>query len=335
MMNTERNLQIDNIKGLLILLVVVGHMLSMDFRDSNIVSSVLYAVIYSFHMPCFIFISGHLLNGKYLENHQMSNHMILIYYILGCILIMVTSSILTHRFVIVNPCRPPVAMWYLLSLFWMRLIAPWIIKVRWAIPICIIASLVAGTIDCVADEFSISRTICLLPYYIIGLTVNKDMLTKMRILRKGYKVLIALFAVVLESIFLIMFIKGGVNYSVLRLKCSYSESGVSDCYGMLMRMVMVLVAITVCCTLFVFVTEKECFLTKWGRNSLSVYLLHIVLFLVIRKFMCFSESFYGNSLSTLMAVAMAVGIVLVLSTDTVSRGLNSITNIIGKITFKQ
>lgn len=52
----KRLYYIDNLRGLLIILVVLGHCiqnLDLDF-DHNIV----FRYIYSFHMPLFMFISG-------------------------------------------------------------------------------------------------------------------------------------------------------------------------------------------------------------------------------------------------------------------------------------
>lgn len=56
-MVVERNRSIDAIKGILIFLVVVGHIL-LGTLDENIFRY----VIYFFHMPAFFFVSGYLLN---------------------------------------------------------------------------------------------------------------------------------------------------------------------------------------------------------------------------------------------------------------------------------
>lgn len=49
-----RNYRMDNIKSFLILCVVLGHMLELSGTGGW------YRVIYSFHMPAFIFVSGFL-----------------------------------------------------------------------------------------------------------------------------------------------------------------------------------------------------------------------------------------------------------------------------------
>lgn len=53
----ERNLKLDNAKGILITLVVIGHMLLPIQGTTRGVTNFFY-VIYAFHMPAFVFISG-------------------------------------------------------------------------------------------------------------------------------------------------------------------------------------------------------------------------------------------------------------------------------------
>lgn len=50
----NRILQIDVLKGFAILLVVLGHAIYETYSENNIV----FRMIYSFHMPLFMFLSG-------------------------------------------------------------------------------------------------------------------------------------------------------------------------------------------------------------------------------------------------------------------------------------
>ncbi len=55
----QRNFGWDSLKGFLIIMVIVGHVVPLSLDDS-----LLRAVIYSFHMPLFFFVSGFLFNLK-------------------------------------------------------------------------------------------------------------------------------------------------------------------------------------------------------------------------------------------------------------------------------
>lgn len=67
----DRDYFFDNARAILIFLVVFGHLLQpYTSEDKNL--SALYLVIYSFHMPTFLFISGYFAKNLdkpyYLEN---------------------------------------------------------------------------------------------------------------------------------------------------------------------------------------------------------------------------------------------------------------------------
>ena len=59
----ERSLLFDNIKTVLIILVVLGHALEEISLEHEY--GIIRACIYSFHMPAFIFISGYFSGGGY------------------------------------------------------------------------------------------------------------------------------------------------------------------------------------------------------------------------------------------------------------------------------
>lgn len=58
----ERDYRIDGIKWLLIVLVTFGHVIEPAL--SNPIANKLYSIIYIFHMPLFVFISGYYANVK-------------------------------------------------------------------------------------------------------------------------------------------------------------------------------------------------------------------------------------------------------------------------------
>ncbi len=65
----ERDYFFDNARAILILFIVLGHMLQPYTSIGDKYLSALYLVIYSFHMPTFLFISGYF--AKILINHTI------------------------------------------------------------------------------------------------------------------------------------------------------------------------------------------------------------------------------------------------------------------------
>ena len=68
MNNAGRIYKYDNVKALLILLVVIGHMTTDYVSDSHAIRN-MTLWIYSFHMPAFIFISG-LVHKRYITKEN-------------------------------------------------------------------------------------------------------------------------------------------------------------------------------------------------------------------------------------------------------------------------
>lgn len=58
----KRTVYFDNAKAILIYFVVLGHLLSGYLLENEYVDT-FYLVIYLFHMPAFILIAGHFLEG--------------------------------------------------------------------------------------------------------------------------------------------------------------------------------------------------------------------------------------------------------------------------------
>ena len=65
----------DNIKGLLILLVVIGHFMHPVHNDNPVISAG-FDIIYLFHMPLFVFMSGLFAKGAYRDGRLNVNRII-------------------------------------------------------------------------------------------------------------------------------------------------------------------------------------------------------------------------------------------------------------------
>jgi fucose 4-O-acetylase-like acetyltransferase len=69
-----RDHHIDALKGVAIILVVLGH--SIQINDPNYDNNLLFMLVYSFHMPMLMFLSGFILStqfGYYLLNYLKKN----------------------------------------------------------------------------------------------------------------------------------------------------------------------------------------------------------------------------------------------------------------------
>lgn len=63
--HNNRSVFFDQLKGILIVFVILGHVMAICPKDGGINSSILYLIIYSFHMPLFVGISGYFSVNSY------------------------------------------------------------------------------------------------------------------------------------------------------------------------------------------------------------------------------------------------------------------------------
>ena len=157
----------DNIKGLLILLVVIGHFMHPVHNDNPVISAG-FDIIYLFHMPLFVFMSGLFAKGAYRDGRLNVNR-IISYLVLGfayqaAIILINGSALLPKLFLFTS------APWYLIAMAWWYLMTPLLTRVRPAVGIaasCAIA-LAWGAADLSNGLLAISRTLTFLPWFACG-----------------------------------------------------------------------------------------------------------------------------------------------------------------------
>lgn len=182
-MDKQRDISLDSLKGLLIILVVLGHLLGEFGQDS--LSYYTRAYIYTFHMPLFVLISGYFTRIK----STISFYKGIVKILIPLVFFQIVSLCLAYIFFDEIPglsslITPYWTLWYLLSLIFWRFILQFtpkrlINKPILYIFITFVLSLLGGLIDN-GRVLSISRTLCFYPYFIIGYYIKN--------LKKGYPI---------------------------------------------------------------------------------------------------------------------------------------------------
>jgi len=121
----ERYSIFDNIKGILIFMVVLSQFL-FDYSNShqNSIIRKIVIFIYSFHMPCFIFISGFLTSESSIRVENLTRLLIL-YYIFNFSFSLIVYYLYDYK---INFLVPQISYWYILSLFNWRIIIKFLVK---------------------------------------------------------------------------------------------------------------------------------------------------------------------------------------------------------------
>lgn len=113
-----RELKIDSIKGVLIFLVVFGHFLESMIGWGGDYSSTLLHLIYSFHMPFFILISGYFFSVNNFNKKLLGIFLVYIIYQTIYSIPSIIKGTLSYKYFY----EPNWIMWFLMStLFWMSI----------------------------------------------------------------------------------------------------------------------------------------------------------------------------------------------------------------------
>ena len=154
----------DNIKGLMIVLVVFGHVL-LSLPKISAVSAHTLNFIYMFHMPVFVFISGFFGKSTHARSWQALGKLLFLYFIFN------SSMGLFYGFE--SLLIPKYSYWYLLCLIVWRALTPCIAGFKRIPFFLLVIALFAGFFDDIDNTFSLARMICFYPYYMAGYLLSE------------------------------------------------------------------------------------------------------------------------------------------------------------------
>lgn len=296
----KRDSYFDNAKTLLIFLVVFGHLIQ-SYIETNAFISYLYNFIYTFHMPAFIIISGFFAKGIYEKGYIWKiTKKLIIPYVLFQGLYAVFYYFLhkedTFRFELLDPRW---SLWFLISLFFWNILLLIFNKFKPAVAltITIAIGLAAGYADWITNYLSLSRTLVFFPFFLAGYFLNKD---DFQMLRSNKAKVVAATVMFVVTI-------GIVYFSDLDEKWffgskPYGELESEAVLGMLKRTGIYALQFLMAGSFFAFIPRRRFFFTRWGRNTLYVYLLHGF---IIRLFRGSSLEDYLNQTLTLPVLIFA------------------------------
>lgn len=302
----------DNVKAVLIALVVFGHFALPIHNDYKIVGYV-YDLIYLFHMPLFVFITG--LFGKSVFRDGRFRWQRVVSYLLLGVLFNLTLLVIEGK-TDIQSIRSGLLMfgsapWYLIALSWWYLLTPIMSQVKSSVGIglCIVLSLVSGAFPQMGDFLAISRTAVFLPFYFAGYycTLGRCLSFKMDA-NIGSRLVLLLAAVIVVSYPLLSEL-----YQPL-VALSYGNSPYADAQvisGMALRLLQFGVAAVLSFGVLRLVPDSDCKFTVLGQRTLQIYVWHRIVRGVCSRVDLFEMMKQCNELGCLCVLVAVSGIVAV------------------------
>jgi len=273
----------DNLRFFLILFVVFAHLLEIApaFKGSQQI----YQVIYSFHMPAFLFLLGYY--AKYSPKRIMFSWAVP-YMAFQTLYILFAENVL-KRDTPLQFTTPYWILWYMLaSLFYLLLIPLYEVSGRYRrlamFLISVFIALFAGYETTIGYYMSLSRFFVFQPWFLLGFYWRRE--DKLQSIAAKWKVRLSFGIVSVVLIALSVWYMQKIQLPSALLYGSYSYNYVG--HTLKLRGVAMLIALVWIVFLFIvikpFLIKRIFLITHIGQNTLPVFLLHGFVLRALPKF---------------------------------------------------
>ncbi|MBD0741509.1 acyltransferase family protein [Streptomyces sp. CBMA152] len=304
----------DNAKFLLIALVALGHSWEQILTGHTHALRALHNLVYGFHMPAFILLSGYFsrnFTGRPDQIRRLLSGVLLPYLIFEVIYTAVNHWVRGTEFSI-TPTSPTYLCWFLIALFVWRITTPIWKAVRHPVLLATVISLAAGT-TVIGKDLALPRTLMFLPWFVLGLRLRPEHFARLRT-RAARRCAVPVFA---GALALAYWLSPEPSDDWLSMDVGYGALHVSPVRYLLLRLALFTVSALLVASFLTLVPDRRMWLTALGAVTLYPYLLHGLLLRVAEYAGVFPVLREWGPAGTLLLSAIAVGAVALLSTPPV------------------
>mgnify|MGYP004506432667 CR=1 FL=1 len=329
----QRDAMMDNLKALLLFCVAFGHTLDV-YKGAGGIELYLMKYIYLFHMPLFAFITGYFTKNldKARENAVekcLTPYLVFqgIYVIMANMMIKLGLAAFNSNVFNSSIIVPSSAFYYLLAVFFWKMFAKDIMKLRCPLIISILLGEVISLTQ--MDEFHIGygAVFSLLPFFVMGVLCDSEFIKKTRNIPKVVAVIILMLGI-LPAVYL--------PYAIHSVRMNYSSVGFGNLEGMAYRLLYYVIAMLMGMALICLMSEKKNIFTNIGKSSILVYAGSTFLaphgYVLLDKLLSLSSHRIVNLVGM---IVYCVCVVLFCSTPVFLQWYNYVINMINKWIVKR
>jgi fucose 4-O-acetylase-like acetyltransferase len=308
----DRDAWFDNIKGILIFLVVFGHIIQKYIHTRNSYIYMIFVIIYCFHMPLFIFLSGYFSKDAKKAQDRAFERFLLPYIVWEFVWFAINKlSGWNSDF---SFAVPWFAFWYFLTLFTLSLFLPILARIRFVVPLLFVLALVSGLYVDYGGPFSLGRTICFSGFFMLGYYCDRTVLEKIRKHRIPVLIMAALVVAALIYLCLSTYARsrlGKIERS-LWLAEAYRSTPIAPAEGSIIRSIIMVSAFFLGGFIIAFTPRKKTYLSVIGKNSLTVFVIHGFIVDLFNRYVDLNA---GSVPGAVLAFVISLGITLLLSLE--------------------
>lgn len=263
----------DNAKLLAVVLVVCGHFWEPLIEQSGQRHlKALYLLVYAFHMPAFILISGFFSRTFTTQPQQLRRLAsgVLIPFVLWGTLLTLFNNTLSGAHAKIQPLTPVWITWFLIALCLWRLTAPIWQTLRAPVTVATALFLAAGAFS-LGAQFSITRVLQFLPFFVIGLTLRPSHLAWLRETRWVKGAALTVFAVAGAAAY---WLAPRLGAGWLYRSSSADELHVSYTHWLAQSAAIYAAGLILTAAFLALVPNRRVWFTALGAGTMSAFLIH-------------------------------------------------------------
>ncbi|MEG8275435.1 acyltransferase family protein [Streptomyces sp. AHA2] len=267
----QRDAFFDNAKYLAIVLVAVGHSWEPLRGDSRVIDAA-YQVVYAFHMPAFIIISGYFSRSFDMRPDRLKR---LITGVAVPYVVFETAYSLFKRWMDdphheISLLDPWYLTWFLIALFVWRLTTPIWKAVRRPLPLALGLAMLATVSPSIGDDLDLQRLLQFLPFFVLGLSMKPEHFHMVR--RRSVR--IASVPVFAAALAFSWWAAPRMNAAWFYHRDSAQELGAPWWTGPVMVLALFGCSLVLTACFFAWVPRRHMWFTALGAGTLYGYLLH-------------------------------------------------------------
>jgi fucose 4-O-acetylase-like acetyltransferase len=302
-------------------LVVFGHLIE-SIRGTAAVDA-LYEIIYAFHMPAFLLMAGVFASSDRLSAKRLvGTAQLLATWLVVELAWALERAVTGHQpFPSTFLVMPKWGCWFLVSLFAMRVLLPYVALLPHPLILSTVVSLGVGLVPAIGQPYSMSRTFALLPFFLLGWAIRQRGIDRRAwFAAPSLRLRVAALLVLAASVAVVLLLLATPHYTseLLTWRSSYRAMHFSARHGLVLRAAALGVATAMTLALLLLVPRRTHWFTRLGGNTLYVYVLHIPIITAING-LHLNTRIAQVPLSTVVAFMVALGITLALSQPAVRR----------------
>ncbi|GAA3974738.1 acyltransferase family protein [Streptomyces marokkonensis] len=317
----QRDAFFDNAKYLAIVLVGVGHAWG-QILDGNRSVETLYRVLYTFHMPAFIIISGYFSRSFDMSPKRVKRLITSV----AVPYVVFEVAYALHRRVSEDPSNdislldPTYLLWFLCALFIWRLTTPIWQTVRWPLPIALAIAALASVTPTIGNDLNMQRVLQFLPCFVLGLVLRPEHFQLVR--RRSVRILSV--PVVAAAVVIGWWSVPRMETGWFYRNAAVQDTGAPWWSGPVVTLALFGCSLVLSACFFAWVPGRRMWFTALGAGTICGYLLHGFL----SKEATFAGWFHGPAwdepLGAVVLTALAAAVITVLCTKPVQRVLRCV-----------